>query len=61
MRIDLSHAGLMTMMMAGRGFLPADDTPPDRAPVEETWASYILPPVPGQGSVTRKPEGEGGR
>jgi hypothetical protein len=59
MRIDLSHVGLMTMMMAGRGFLPADETPPNRAPAEETWASYTLPPVPDRLSAARKPEGEG--
>jgi hypothetical protein len=43
MRINILEAGLVTFMMAGRGFLPKDDPEPRPGPETESWNSVVLP------------------
>jgi hypothetical protein len=46
MRINIFEAGLVTFLMAGKGFLPKDDPEPRRSPDMESWSSVVLPPIP---------------
>ena len=46
MRINILEAGLVTYLMAGRGFLPKDDNEPKPGIETESWSSVVLPMPP---------------
>jgi hypothetical protein len=46
MRINILEAGIVTFLMAGKGFLPKEDPEPRRSPDMESWNSVVLPPLP---------------
>jgi hypothetical protein len=48
MRINILEAGIVTFLMAGKGFLPKEDPEPQRSPDMESWNSVVLPPIPKQ-------------
>jgi hypothetical protein len=54
MRINIFEAGLVTYLMAGRGFLPKEDEQPPRSVDMESWNSRVLPAVPASAKAPRK-------
>ena len=46
MRINIFEAGLATLLMAGKGFLPQEDDTPKRGADTASWNSVVLPMPP---------------
>jgi hypothetical protein len=46
MRINILEAGIVTFLMAGKGFLPKEEPEPQRSADMESWNSVVLPPLP---------------
>ena len=46
MRINIFEAGLATLLMAGKGFLPQEDDTPKRGEDTASWNSVVLPVLP---------------